>query len=63
MQLVLCGDDKDEMYRVMCIRTNMANYSAEPTPAARQTWLIGHGCPPPMVQPEKYAAAVPASAK
>jgi hypothetical protein len=52
----VCGNITDSMYEAMCVRQAMANYSAEPTAQARKVWLVARGCPPAMVEPERFMA-------
>lgn len=40
----------------MCVSGGQKTYAAQPTPRARQEWLVANGCPPAMVQPAKYVS-------
>lgn len=54
MMSTLCGPDQDPVYQATCGRMGAANYSAQPTEHDRQVWLLGHGCPPSVLTPERY---------
>lgn len=56
MQATLCGDDTSEIYLGNCMNVNRREYADETTPRARKRWLLEHGCPAPMVNPDAYMA-------
>ncbi len=61
-QPVRCGSDTDLVYVTICNRGSQSQYADLASSQARMEWLVANGCPPSMVQPERFVQAVPASA-
>lgn len=54
MYVAMCGADHDGIYASNCTRMRAAQYADLDSERERKTWLISNGCPPPMVEPERF---------
>lgn len=52
----LCGNITSDVYEGLCLGGGQKTYAAQPTPRARQEWLVANGCPPAMVQPARFVS-------
>jgi hypothetical protein len=55
-QAIRCGSDTDPMYLTFCNRDGQAKFADIPTGRGRKEWLVANGCPPSMVQPQRFIA-------
>lgn len=50
----ICGYSRDVIYSSICARRAADDYAEREDTHSRREWLVAHGCPPPMVEPEAY---------